>query len=134
MNLRDAIRSAVLSSPRSFRKKTLTVFGEQIEVREPTVGSRAEITKRAIHIERVVDNGDADLSTTIDQLKWNLYAIIFCCYVPGTDEHVFEDTDFDALSGRPVGDLVELEDTVRELMNIEKDAEKKSSRQTVSTV
>jgi len=82
---RDSIRSKLLgSSPRSV---LVDIDDIQIEVRQPTVGD----------LLKGIDNPDQKGGLMIQ-------SVIDHCYVPGTNERVFEPEDIEALQAMPFGD------------------------------
>lgn len=81
---RDAIRNKVLAG----RPKSTIVKlddGTEIEVRQGRVGDML------------------DAITTEDPKKRMASLLILACYVPGTNEKVFDDTDYDTLMNLPSG-------------------------------
>ncbi len=83
---RGDIRTAIFSS-KKFKTELVTIFGAEIEVRQPSLG--------------VVLEASDESKSTKDSL---IDVLIGYCFVPGTAEHVFEDTDRDALMKLPMGD------------------------------
>lgn len=96
---RDSIRAKLLGSARKI--KIVQVNDVEIEVRQPCVGDMMSLTadeggKRDMMIRSIVEN----------------------CYVPGTNEKVFDDTDMDGLRSMPFGDAwLTLTKTLDELMD-----------------
>jgi hypothetical protein len=95
MSKRDAIRSKTVGSAKIFKKEIVTVDGEQIEVRQLSVGDRKKVLARSSK------NGE------VDPLDFQIWAIISTCYVPETEEKLFEDTDYNVLSEQPTGGFVD---------------------------
>lgn len=86
-NSRDEVRSKLFSGAQSNRKtETINMFGTQVEVRQPSVGQVLE------------------LQGSDDQRSQLVRMMIEYCYVPGTDEKVFEPADEEAIMNWPVGD------------------------------
>lgn len=79
---RDAIRAKVFAY-KPLKKVVINIFGADIELRQPTLGS--------IMDARDAENTNAGVIDTLIQ-----YA-----YIPGTDEKVFEDTDAEAFKQLP---------------------------------
>jgi hypothetical protein len=79
---RDALRSAILGERPTSSIVTLD-NGMEIEVREGAVGSTL------------------DAVSVTDLKKRMARMLIEACYVPGTNDKVFEETDFDALMQLP---------------------------------
>jgi len=57
-----------------------------------------EVEIRQLKVGQMIDNANES-----DTKKRMAKYLIECCYVPGTDERIFEDTDFDVLMGMPAG-------------------------------
>lgn len=89
MSNKSDIRSAIFSSS-SFKKKTIEYNGVEIEVRQPSIAVRNEITDRCFE-----SLGEARKFNTH---TYQVSMIIELCYVPGTNEKIFEKTDFEAIS------------------------------------
>ena len=95
--LRDVIRSATVGSKKQFRKKTVKIEHIEIEVRQLTLEESDNNVMEAI-----------DMTTQkVDALKLKLKSVIASCYVPGTNERVFEDTDYDSLKSTAYGGYVD---------------------------
>ena len=80
ISIRDKIRTAVLDS--KAEGEVVLVFGVQIEVRPPILGELMQY--------RDFQNDDTLLAR----------AIVKNCYVPGTLEREFDDTDIEVINGR----------------------------------
>lgn len=99
---RDEIRAALLGNKIHPRSKVIEVFGVEIELRQPTLGS----------ILKARDLDDAE--------ERAVEMIIRYAYVPGTDELVFEPEDKDALLGWPVGDdVMRIQNAIAEMTGID---------------
>ena len=127
--LRDRIRAATVGAPKRFKSETFTIEhpdgGEvEVEVRQPSLGLRTEITELSAK-ERESDTPGKD--------RFGLIAMRRMCYVPGTDVLVFEDADLDSLVGQPTGGWIDdLMLLCMKLMNVvhEKDRAEKNSEAT----
>ena len=80
---RDELRRKLLSS-KERRRELIEIFGEQIEVVQPTL---AEVLS--------VESGPDSKNNIADLM-------IRYCYVPGTDERVFEDGDKESILEWPM--------------------------------
>ena len=102
---RDNIRSKIFSSRNKNRKtKEIDFMGEKVEVRQPTVRQVQELAKEA-------KKEDSDAV---------LLSIMEYCYVPGTNDKVFEDADKDGLLDLPVGDwLNNLNKAIEEMTGVD---------------
>lgn len=102
---RDEIRTALLSKVPEAKSKSITIFGVNIELRQPSLGS----------IMDTRENDDAK-SRAADM-------IVKYAYVPGTDDLVFEDTDVQMILKWPFGeDLLELQTAITELTGLDIDS------------
>lgn len=108
MSAREQIRQATLGGKKQFKSKIYDKLDEPIEIRQPSVGARREMLKRS------AVNGNMQ---QIDGAAMMVWGIIGCCYVPDTDEKVFDDGDFDTLESEPSDGWVDdLGECVSELM------------------
>lgn len=97
---RDKLRSKVFSE----KAKVILIDlddGQQIEVRQPTIGMLLDV----VSLE--------DLKSRMSQM------LIKTCYVPGTNEKVFDESDKDILMELPQGGVYQkLIDTIQANMNL----------------
>ncbi len=102
---RDNIRSKIFSGANKHRKsKVIDFMGEDVEVRQPTVKQVQDLAKEARK-----EDSDAVLLSIMEY-----------CYVPGTDEKVFDAADKDELLGLPVGDwLNNLNKAIEEMTGVD---------------
>lgn len=136
---RDAIRSATMGQAQKLRSRRFEyhppIFGEQevtgsdgrtytetvitgygdpvtVEVRQPSLVQRNKLVKGA---------GD-------DQMRLVALLTISQVYVPGTNERVFEETDYDSLLETPAGGFVDqFAEVAMELMNLNVEEQRKNS-------
>jgi len=80
---RDDIRTAILSAKP--KKKVIELFGQKIEIRQPQVKDILSIQESDSNLDRFFK------------------VMLQYCYVPNTNEKVFEDADRDALAAVPFG-------------------------------
>ena len=100
---RDELRAALLGKPAAPKSVLITVFGVEIELRQPTLA--------AIMKTREESGGTAARAVGM---------IIEYAYVPGTDDHVFEDTDRDQILQWPFGeDLTLINQSIADLTGID---------------
>ena len=101
---RDELRTALLGNAPKPDSVLITMFGVELELRQPNLG--AILKARA--------EGD-DATRAIDM-------IIQYAYVPGTNDQVFEDTDRAAMLNWPFGkDITELNNAIAKLTGIDID-------------
>lgn len=101
--LRDSMRSQILGATKA-KSILCTFFGVEVEIRQPSLGeillAEEETTKSAQAVAMVV--------------KY--------CYVPGTDDKVFEAADYEALLLLPFGDdFVRVQKAIAQLTNVNVD-------------
>lgn len=102
---RDQIRAALLGKTPLAKSKLINVFGIDLELRQPSLGS----------IMDTRENDDAKARAADMIVKY--------AYVPGTDELVFEATDRDLILRWPFGeDLLALQTAITELTGLDIDA------------
>jgi len=82
--VRDGIRAKVLDEK---LKKTVVKLddGAEVEIRQMSIGQMLDAVNETDNRKRMASY------------------LIACCFVPGTEEPVFEDSDFDVLMGLPAG-------------------------------
>lgn len=98
---RDQLRSKLLSSHNP-KSEILTLFGVEVEFRQPTLDA----------ILSARENDDVK-SRTVDM-------IIQYAYVPGTDERVFEDADREQILRWPFGqDMIKVQQTISKLTGVD---------------
>jgi hypothetical protein len=98
---RDKIRSAIFSG-RKFKSKKITMFGSKVEVRQPSVGQLLKMEQSE------------------DRTKALVNMLINYCYVPGTDDKVFEMSDEAGLLELPVSDwLTNFNGAISELSGVD---------------
>ena len=115
-SLREAIFAA---SNRELQSIKLTIFGQEVEVRQPTVKQITALAKRA-----QVEGSSAIINILTEY-----------CYVPGTNEKVFEDGDAEALMELPSGKwLTDLNAAVSTLSGVDVAAAEKNSAGTGSVL
>ena len=94
----SSIRAAILS--RQPRKEVVEAFGQQIEIRQPSM-------RQILSID---DDGSQMAASR---------QLILCCFEPETGKKVFEEGDAEALADMPFdGDLQKLMVAIKDLMNI----------------
>jgi len=100
-----------------FKNKIVKYKGIEVEIRQPSYKARKEVMQRAM---------EGDKINTLEFLVW---AVIENTYVKGTNERVFEDTDYDSLVEKPVGGFMDkFGEVAAELMNVEEDLDKRAKK------
>lgn len=98
---RDEIRSKMFSG-NEFKKEEINLFGADVEIRQPSLGAMLEFQQN-------------------DDRKEAMFQVLLgYCYIPGTDEKVFEAGDKDSILAMPFGpDIVELNKAIEKLTDID---------------
>lgn len=93
-DIKDNIRTKIFSS-NQFKSAEFLLFGERLELRQPSVGELLKLSK--------VDQNQDKLAVA--------QILIDYAYVPGSDEKVFSKADYDSIvnlpSGKWISDLIE---------------------------
>ena len=99
---RDEIRAALVGKRHEGKTRPITLFGVDVELRQPTFKSIMEARTEDDQGRRAVD------------------MIIKYAYVPGTDERIFEEGDVPMIEEWPFGeDLVNLQNAIVEMTGID---------------
>lgn len=100
---RDSIRTKIFAAEnKRFKTKEITIFGANVEIRQPSLGMILKVKE------------DENREKAVIRL------LIDFCFVPGTDERVFNPSDSDTLLAMPFGnDLIEVNNAIEELTNID---------------
>jgi hypothetical protein len=94
-NLKSLIRSSIFSAKNKQCKRVIvTFFGSEVEIRQPSL---AEI------LNEPTSKQPAGQEITKDPLEAGLAVLLKYTYVPGTDDHVFDESDIEALGSLPFG-------------------------------
>lgn len=102
MSIKDEIRTAVFSA--QAKKKIITFFGKEVELRQMSTGT-------------IMSLKESD-----DRKSAMVKSIILHCYVPGTNERLFDQTDEDALMDIPFGaEMIKLSEEIGSLSGIDLD-------------
>lgn len=99
---RDEMRAQLLGNVPRGKSELVTLFGVEVEFRQPTLGAILNASKE------------------VDETSRTLDMFINYAYVPGTNEKVFEDTDKEVILGWPFGeDLQEVQKAVLRLTGVD---------------
>ena len=93
---RDRLRAATLGRELAQKVEMVEANGEQLEVRKLTIAQQKHIQRTAVR-----KNGQPD------ETRAAVLTVIYATYVPGTNEHVFDEKDEDELTGKSVDDWLE---------------------------
>ena len=99
---KEKLRAFTLGARKNFKKVQveLKIDGatEFFELRQPTIGQRGEIRSKSMKF-----NTSEEEEVKFDMFGFLICAVVELTYVPGTDERVFSDEDYEALKGMPAG-------------------------------
>lgn len=115
--LRNKLRESIFADKnKKIDSRPLKLFGENVEVRQPTL---AQITKLS------------KLSTENSKVPPIVRIMIEYIYVPGTDDKVFETADAESLAAMPSGQwLTDLNKVLEELTSVDVQVAEKNSEET----
>lgn len=83
------LKSRIFSAKNKvFKSEMVTFFGEQLEIRQPT-------------LSKMLSRTEDDLD---DPHRRGVFVLLNYAYVPGTEIPVFDDADIEALVGMPYGE------------------------------
>ena len=92
---RDQTRATIFANAKP-KSVVVEFFGTEIELRQPTLGAVLDL--------RSVRQAAADEGKPIDTKEAAVDNMLRYCYVPGTNEPVFEEADRDSLLRLPFGE------------------------------
>ena len=122
-SLRNQIRAATVGSKKVFNTELVMANGMQIECRQMSVKDRANL---------VADTEVEGQSDRVDTETWQIFNIIRNCFVPGTNDQIFEETDYEVLASQPCRNWVDtLSQALMRLNNIDVEELEKNSETTV---
>lgn len=99
---RDQLRAALIGKKHAGRTEIVTLFGCEVELRQPT-------------LKTILEAREED-----DEKKRTTDVFINYAYVPGTDERIFEDTDRQRILEWPFSDdLIEVQMTIARLTGVD---------------
>ncbi len=123
--LRDKIRSKTVGSNKIFKSRIVEFDGMEIEIREPSVKTWGQILKAVMTLEDGVNKTEMD--------KYLIWSVIYCAFVPGTNDLIFEDADYESLEGFPRSGFVgEFSEIALDMMNSDAEKAEKNSDATAS--
>ena len=96
-DLKDKIRAKTIGSAKVFRFREIEIDdeGTKIEIREPTVKEWGNILRNVMSVDG--DKGQ----TKMEYDQYLVWSVICCSYVPGTQEKVFSEEDYETLLNVP---------------------------------
>jgi len=98
---RDSLRKLTVGAEKDFANEIVEYNGDKFEIRQPSVSVRSKILKKASVSDDFDDFGKVEFD------KMQIYAVIYCTYVPDTDERVFDESDIPALKDQPTDSFVD---------------------------
>lgn len=104
MNVKDKLRNLTVGQAPKFRHEIINIEGEDFEIRQPSMKVKSELLRKSkMHF----GGKESEQTEKLDFLALQVWSVIYCTYVPGTDEVVFTGADFEALSAQPAGSFVD---------------------------
>lgn len=109
---RDALRAKIFSSEnKQFKKEKMILFGASVEIRQPSLGMILEA------------QADEDRTKAIVNLLVNY------CFIPDSDDKIFEEGDAESLLSMPFNDdLIKVNEVIERLTNIDVLSAEKNSK------
>ena len=95
MSLRDQLRASTVGKRIELKRKIVEWEGKEYELRQPNLRERKRLR------EKILTDTGVDI---FDAMVW---LTIWQTYVPGTDERVFDDTDYEIFLNNPSGSFVD---------------------------
>lgn len=125
--LKDRIRAKTVGSAKIFKSKMVEFDGMDIEIREPSVRDWGKIMKS------VMGMNSEDGSNKMEYDKYLIWSVIYCAFVPGSDEKIYEDTDYDSLANFPRSGFVgEFSEIAMDMMNDNSEQTEKNLEETAT--
>ena len=125
MTSRDKLRAATIGKKPEFFSRKVQHDGHTFEIRQPSIRARKELRTRCTSID--------EEGVKFDMFEFLVWAVIKNTYVPGTNELVFEDADYDTMLENPTGGFMDsFSEVAAEIVNVEISSRKKPSKQTES--
>ena len=98
---RDQLRAALVGTVHKPVRKLVSLFGQQIELQQPTLKSVLEARETGDEMTRTAD------------------IFVRYAYVPGTDVRIFEEADREQILAWPFNeDLIRVQETIAELTGV----------------
>ncbi len=117
MSTKKEIRDKTIGAAKIFKSKRINYGDVDIEIREPTVKAWGDILRNV-----TTEEGKMEFD------KYLAWSIISCAYVPGTNEKVFEEADYDLLLEMPKsGWVTEFSDIALAMMSADMEEVEKNS-------
>lgn len=111
MSVREALRQKTVGAKKSFKSKIIDFDGIEVEFRQPSLKVRKKISDKAKKVD-----GSFDI---IDALIWN---VIYSTYIPGTNDLVYEEGDYESMAEQSEGSFVtKFAQEIMELAAVETD-------------
>lgn len=88
---RDHLRSLTVGSPKKFKSEIVEFGGEKFEMRQPSIKILREIAKGA----------DAEEDGTTGLIDLGVWGMVYCTYIPDTNQLVFEPGDVKEIMSHP---------------------------------
>jgi hypothetical protein len=114
---KNKIREATVGARKRYNSENVEFNGVNIEVRQLSIADRRD------YLDKTIDTQNQQA----DMLKLQVYSIIASCYVPGTNEKIFDETDYSAIANSVTGGFADLcWEAIQRLSNFTVDDAKKN--------
>jgi len=95
---RDEIRKATLGLAQDFGSRIVKIQGIEIEIKQLSVADRNMLTSKSLNKD----------TNQVDYIEYQINSIIFSCYVPNTNEKIYDETDKETLKNCVSGGYVDI--------------------------
>ena len=127
-DIRKKLRDKTVGGKSKLRSIVKEFDGEKFEIKQPTVATRGRIMKEC---KVPLTDDEDEMASKIDYSEMQVWAVIYCTFVPGTNERVFTEADADLLRNQPAGSFVdEFAAEAMDLMNVAPEEAAKNSEKT----
>lgn len=107
---KSTLRSITLGAAKKFRTSVVSIDGNDFEVRQLSVKGRRDLLEKAYNSE----------TGKLDTQEYLVWSVIKSTFVPGTDELVYSDADYESLVAMPTGGFVDkLGEAASKLLNVD---------------
>lgn len=125
---RNDTRSKVLGGAADAKKILLTINGAEVEVRQPSMASRARIMRAGTPDAVLGKKRKKGAPVRNEILDVQIEAVIACTFVPGTNQPVFDAADRKTFMELPSGSWADkLFEAAMELINVDVEEAEKNS-------
>lgn len=97
VSIKDRIRAKTVGKTSDFKVTEIDYEGEKVAFRQPNLRERQQLLNKA-----------KDGKGEFDYIKFSVYSVIYCTYVPDLSERVFDEADFDTMMESNTGGFIDV--------------------------